>query len=437
MIPRYQTKTMQAIFCDESKYKTWLLVEMAHLEAYLEHKKVPDDGLMDRLITRAQKIDWHKFIDEVEHHEQDTRHDVIAFLQTLEDTFGKDARLIHVGLTSSDIVDTAQAVLIGQASKELEHKLKHLITVLWRQAQKYRGVACLGRTHGQGAEPMTFGVKILSHLTELMRGYERLSLAKEACLVGKLSGAVGVYALTPPAIEQQALKKLGLKPEVVATQVVARDRHAALFSAMAVLAGSIERLAVEIRLLMHGQVKEISEPFFSKQKGSSAMPHKKNPILSENLTGLMRLVRAYAQASLENQALWHERDISHSSVERVIIPDLFHVMDFALSRLTNLMANLVVDETRMKKNLEAAGDGLQSQAVMLALIEKGLMRKAAYELVQTAALSGQKSFKDALTDAGISEHLSQEELIKIFSDTDTMRHEEVLFDRVACLMNEK
>lgn len=437
MIPRYQTKTMQAIFCDESKYKTWLLVEMAHLEAYLGHKKIPDDGLLGRLTTQAQKIDWQRFVDAVEHHEQDTRHDVIAFLQTLEDTFGEDARLIHVGLTSSDIVDTAQAILIGQATGAIEQKLKQLIMVLWQQAQKYRGVVCLGRTHGQAAEPMTFGVKILSHLAELMRGYERLSLAKEGCLVGKLSGAVGVYALTSPAIEQRALTKLGLKPEVVATQVVARDRHAALCSAMAVLAGSIERLAVEIRLLMHGQVKEIAEPFSNKQKGSSAMPHKKNPILSENLTGLMRLVRAYAQAALENQALWHERDISHSSVERVIIPDLFHVMDFALSRLTDLMAHLVVDETRMKKNLESAGDGLQSQAVMLALIEKGLMRKAAYELVQTAALCGQKSFKDALVDAGINEHLSQEELVKIFSSADLIRHEDALFDRVACLVNEK
>jgi adenylosuccinate lyase len=434
MIPRYQTEIMRTIFCDETKYQTWFKVEIAYLEAYLNQQKLADMSLLKRISAKADTIDWTSLSAATLGYEQETRHDVIAFLQALEDIFGEDSRLIHVGLTSSDIVDTALALQMQEASQEISKKLKNLVAVMWQQAQNCRGIMCLGRTHGQAAEPTTFGLKLLSHVAEIHRGHQRFVAAAEDCRVGKLSGAVGVYALTHPLVEQQALTALGLKPETVATQVVARDRHAALFAACATLAGSIERLAVEIRLLMHGQVKEVSEPFHKKQKGSSAMPHKKNPIVSENLTGLMRLIRSYSIASLENQALWHERDISHSSVERVIVPDLFHVLDFAVTRLTDLIAHLVIDAPRMKKNLDDAGDRLLSQAVMLALIEKGLMRQEAYEMVQNASLDGHKSFKAGLLDADIEQYLSTDELETIFSASYCVRHEGYVFDRVAKLI---
>lgn len=388
-----------------------------------------DDNLIERLKTKIDHIDWGQLIALVQHHENSTRHDVIAFLQSLEDLLGEDARYIHMGLTSSDIVDTAQSLLIRQALEQILKQLKETVHALWLKAEQYKGVPCLGRTHGQAAEPMTFGIKLLSHVAEMQRSYKRLELSLSDCSIGKLSGAVGVYALTDPCIEEHALAQLSLYPETIATQVVARDRHAAMCTAMAVLAGSIERFAVEIRLLMHGQVQEVSEPFFAQQKGSSAMPHKKNPILSENLTGLMRLVRSYAQASLENQALWHERDISHSSVERVIIPDMFHVMDFALMRLINLVNNLQVDESRMLKNLHSTGEALCSQKVLMALIKKGLMRQQAYEIVQKAVQSG-SDFNKQLVYAGASQFISSSELNEIISSQLHISHEETLFDRI-------
>lgn len=428
MIPRYQTEAMRRLFDDTNKYQTWLAIEMACLEACERAQQKTDTGLVARLKQKACRIDWDDFHEAVVRYEQETHHDVIAFLKVLEDEFGDDARLLHLGLTSSDIVDTGWALIFKEASQKIEDNLGTLIKTLWKKAQTNRGVVCLGRTHGQAAEPTTFGIKLLSHLMELVRSFERLIQARKDCLVGKLSGAVGVYSLIDPQIEADALGALGLVPETIATQVVARDRLAAYVSQAAVLAGSIERLAVEIRLLMHGQVQEVSEPFYEKQKGSSAMPHKKNPILSENLTGLMRLVRSYALAALENQALWHERDISHSSVERVIIPDLFHVLDFALMRLNKLIDGLVVHKDRMRQNLAEVGDILCSQAVMAALIKKGLMRQEAYEIVQRAALSSPVQFKKAIeTDA--RKHLKSEDIEEIFSQAHTIRSEPVLYDR--------
>lgn len=437
MISRYQTELMKELWSDENKFKTWYLVEIAHLRARLANLGQEKNDLIKRLEKKKETIDWAHFSQEVFRYDREIRHDVIAFLHALEDELGDDARLLHLGLTSSDIVDTSFALLLRASLEEILKKLRLLIDTLWQQAQKYRGVMCLGRTHGQAAEPTTFGIKLLSHLAEFERSFKRLLAIKKDIAVGKLSGAVGVYSHTDPLVEKNALFALGLNPETVATQTIARDRHAAFFSALAVLAGSIERLAVEIRLLMHGQVAEVFEPFYEKQKGSSAMPHKKNPVLSENLTGLMRLMRSYAQAALENQALWHERDISHSAVERVIAPDALSVMDFALDRAVQVAKDLVVDQEKMAHNLDDVSDKLLSQAVMLALVDKGLMRQSAYEMVQKAALSSQnKNFKDALKHVGIHEFLNDDELIDIFSSQRHIVHEHHLYERVHELLRD-
>lgn len=431
MIPRYQTEAMKAIWSDEAKFKSWLQVEIAHLEAQKQHSK--DLGFLK---NQAQSIDWSEFSKRVAHFDSHIKHDVIAFLRTVEEQMGEHARFLHRGLTSSDIVDTAFALLLKKASEQLLHRLLGLVNILWLQANKSRGVLCLGRTHGQAAEPTTFGIKLLGHLCELARGYQRLKIAADQISVGKLSGAVGVYAHTDPEVEKTALQALGLKPETIGTQVVARDRHAEFFCTLAIIAGSVERLAVEFRLLMHGQVQEAYEPFAKHQQGSSAMPHKKNPIGCENISGLMRLVRSYAVAALENQALWHERDISHSSVERVIAPDATTLLDFALDRLTQIVSGLVFDSSRMSANVSTAGDALRSQALLAALLDTGLMRSEAYELVQQAAqaISAQFNFKSALQKLGVSKYLSESKLDQILLAPSTVPHEDLLFDRAQEMM---
>lgn len=425
MIPRYQTEFMQELFSDEHKYYQWFLVEIAYLEAYLS-QKTHDEALIERLTTKAKTIDWVEFAKKVAIAERETRHDVIAFLEVLELELGADVRMIHLGLTSSDVVDTAFSGILKAGGIEILKRLRELIGELTQKALENKGVSCLGRTHGQAAEPTTFGIKLLGHACELERSYKRISLAVKEISYGKLSGAVGVYAHTCPEVEKRALDNLGLDPETVATQVVARDRHAAFFTSLAVLAGSMERLAVEIRLLMHGEVREVKEAFLAKQKGSSAMPHKKNPILSENISGLMRLVRSYALSALENQALWHERDISHSSVERVIAPDCLNVLDFSLTRLSGVIKGLEVDAARMKENLNHHSETILSQAVMIALIKKGMMRKAAYELVQEAVLNNNLPSK--LDSFGFSE----EELKELRK---TNENEEILFERALLLID--
>lgn len=433
MIDRYQSSFMKDWWSESNKFRSWFKVEVAYLEAYLEHHRMPKKEMIERLKRAETSIDWQEFSIRVADFDAVVKHDVIAFLHVLEEKVGDDARLIHIGLTSSDIVDTAFATLLKGASLEIDNKLTLVIQSLWQQAKRYRGVHALGRTHGQAAEPTTFGIKLLGHVCELWRGRERLRLATKGISVGKLSGAVGVYAHTEPEIEEKALKTLGLEAETVATQVVARDRHAAFFTALACLAGSVERFATEIRLLMHGEVREAFEPFSQKQKGSSAMPHKKNPVLTENLTGLMRMMRSYALAALENQSLWHERDISHSSVERIIAPDATSVMEFALGRLKGVIEDLVVDNERLAQNLSDAGDKLYSQGVMLALVKKGMMRQEAYELVQKAALK-QGAMRKNLSEAGINRSLSETELDGIFSPANTLRYEDALFQRVETLI---
>lgn len=430
MIPRYQTEFMKKLWSDENKFRTWFLIEIAHLEAVLGSDQ-KDRALLERLHEKSRSIDWSSFVNRLKIHEERVHHDVIAFLHTLEEELGSDARLIHLGLTSSDIVDTAFSKLLASACAEIMVKLKNLIGALMEKALENQNIPCLGRTHGQAAEPTTFAIKLLGHCCELKRSLVRLSQAKDEISVGKFSGAVGVYAHTSPKVEEEALSTLGLRPETVATQVVARDRHAALFSSFAILAGSLERLALEIRLLSHGEVKEVAEAFSSTQKGSSAMPHKKNPVLSENISGLMRLMRSYAMASLENQALWHERDISHSSVERVIAPDATSILDFALERLCGLIKGLSIDPHRMKENLLAKSDLLSSQALMLALIKKGMMRQEAYELVQKAAMKD-GGIKDNLRSlvAGVLPESEIDELFLVSTPD-----EELFFKRTKVLID--
>lgn len=434
MIRRYQTDVMNQQWSEENKYRHWLNVELTYLEEWLKHHPENDEGLLARLHHKARSIKWPAFIERLQRYELDVKHDVIAFLHAVEDEFGADARLIHVGLTSSDIVDTAYAILLREAAVIIKDRLHMLISTLWLQAQRYKKIRCLGRTHGQAAEPLSFGIKLLSNTCEFIRDYERLEQAISAISVGKYSGAVGVYAHNEPHIEEAALNALGLKAETIASQIVARDRHAQLYTTLAVLAGSIERLAVEIRLLSHGDIAELREPFSAKQKGSSAMPHKKNPIQSENLTGLMRMVRSYALVALENQALWHERDISHSSTERIIGPDATSIMEFALVRLTTLVENLVVNEDVMKEHLNAAGDLVSSQRIMLALITRGHTRQQAYDMVQKLALNHHGDFKTALTNSSIGTTLGADVIDDLVKHDHHLRHEDTLYARVENLM---
>ncbi len=436
MISRYQSAAMKTLWSDEHKFATWFLVERVYLAAYMRHKGMHDEPLLVRLKQAEARIDWQRFSTRVAHYDEEVKHDVIAFLHALEDELHDDSRLIHSGLTSSDIVDTAFAYLLRSANDNILLVLQRTIEAMWLKAKAFRGVLCLGRTHGQAAEPTTFGLKLLGHAVELKRNYDRLKRVATELAVGKLSGAVGVYAHTTPAIEAETLGELGLVPETVATQVVARDRHAHYFATLATLAGSIERFALEIRLLMHGQVKEAFEPFAAKQKGSSAMPHKKNPILSENLTGLMRMIRSYALAALENQGLWHERDISHSSVERIIAPDATSLMEFALLRLHSLVTNMVVDTDRLQLNLDDAGSVLKSQALMIALVDAELPRQRAYEMVQAAALSRSGSFRDRVRVVGIEDILGAAACDAIVASGDKVIHEDAIFARAEELLRE-
>src|SRR5688500_10087091 len=410
MISRYIRPDFARLWSDEHRYQTWLDVELAACEAMEDEGTVPR-GTSAAVRAKANgKLDPAR-IDEIE---RTTRHDVIAFLTHVEELAGEPARWLHRGMTSSDVLDTSLAVLLNRAADMLVERTDTLIAALAARAKEHARTPLIGRSHGIHAEPVTFGVALAGHLSEIKRGRLRLVRAQEEIAHGKIAGAVGTYAHLSPELEERALAKLGLKPETVATQVVARDRHAAFFSALALLAAGIERLATNVRHWQRTEVGEAEERFSAGQKGSSAMPHKRNPILSENLCGLARIVRAAVVPALENVALWHERDISHSSVERMIAPDATATLGFMLERAAGLVEGLVVYPERLSENLDLSGGLYFSEAVMLALVDRGLPRQGAYEIVQKSAMrafQGEGDFRKLLgDDSEVSSRLSPAEV---------------------------
>ncbi|MBK47791.1 MAG: adenylosuccinate lyase, partial [Pelagibacteraceae bacterium] len=359
MIPRYSNEKISSIWSDKNRYEIWLKIEIAVCEKLYIDKKIPKKDFL--LIKNKSKID----VKDIQRLDEKTQHEVIAFLNSVSKKVGKSSRYIHQGITSSDIIDTAFSVQLKQATEIVIADLNNLLKVLKIKAKKYKNTICLGRTHGIHAEPTTFGLKLASFYAEMERNFNRLKVALEDISICAISGAVGTYATIDPKIENFVAKKLNLKSEKISTQVIPRDRHAHLFSIFAIIASSIERIAVEIRHLQRTEVREVEEFFSKTQKGSSAMPHKKNPVLSENLTGLSRYIRSAVVPMLENIALWHERDISHSSVERILAPDVTIGLNFAINRLTKLISNLKVYPENMKKNLNLLNGLVFSQALLL------------------------------------------------------------------------
>jgi len=417
MIPRYTPEVFADLWSDRTRFAVWLDVELAGCEAMEEAGLVPR-GTSASIRQKNLKLDPEPILEI----EKTTRHDVIAFLTHVEELAGDPARVLHQGMTSSDVLDTSFAVLLVRATDELLIRCDKLIAALVKRAEEHAHTPMIGRSHGIHAEPVTFGVVLAGHLAEVKRGRKRLEAARREIAVGKIAGAVGTYVHLAPDIEKRALAALGLEPETVATQVVARDRHAAFFSALAVVAASVERLATNVRHWQRTEVSEAEEKFSKGQKGSSAMPHKRNPVLSENICGLARVVRAALVPALEDVALWHERDISHSSVERMIAPDSTATLAFILDRAASIVDGLVVYPERMQKNLDASGGLFFSEAVMLALVGMGLPRQRAYELVQRNAMRafhGEGDFRKLLAeDSDVTSRLTPGELERCFD----MRH---------------
>ena len=428
MIARYTRPEMGKLWDLENKYHKWLDVEIAACEAWAELGEIPRDVL--RTIKKKAMFDVNK-IDEIE---QVVKHDVIAFLTSVAQSLGPESRFMHKGLTSSDILDTALALLMRDASDMIIKDIIELMDVLKKQAYKYKETLMIGRSHGIHAEPMTFGLKFALWYEDMKRNLSRIKKARETISVGKLSGAVGTFSNIPPAIEEKVCKKLGLRPEPVATQIVQRDRHAEYLLTLALIAASVEKIAVEIRHLQRTEVLEAEEPFMAGQKGSSAMPHKRNPIGCENLSGLARLVRSNAMAALENIALWHERDISHSSVERVIIPDSSILTDYMLHRLKGILDKLHVYPKRMKENMLKSYGLFNSQRVMLALIDKGINRDFAYDIVQRNAMkswqTGSQFRKILFRDTDVKRYLTAKEMEDIFDLKYYLKNVDYIFKRV-------
>ena len=428
MIPRYSPKEFVELWSEKTRYNTWLEVELAACDAMESAGLVPH-GTARSIREKNVALDARR----IEEIEATTRHDVIAFLTHVEELAGEPARWLHRGMTSSDVLDSSLALLLVRAADMLIARCDKLVAALGQRAREHARTPMIGRSHGIHAEPVTFGVALAGHLAEVKRGHVRLVRAREEIAVGKIAGAVGSYAHLSPAIEEQALGALGLRPETVSTQVVARDRHAAFFSALAVVATAIERLATNVRHWQRTEVGEAEEKFSKGQKGSSAMPHKRNPVLSENLCGLARIVRSAVVPALENVALWHERDISHSSVERMIAPDATTTLGFMLERATGLVEGLVVYPANLKRNLDLTGELFFSEAVMLALVHKGLPRQRAYEMVQRSAMrafQGEGSFREFLkADSEIKTLLQAGEIDECFDLDHALRYAEVLVER--------
>ncbi len=428
MIPRYSTKVMNEIWSEQNKYQKWLDVEVAACEAWAKLGNIPQKSL-----ENIQKKASFR-VERIEEIENITRHDVIAFVSCVAEFIGDDARFVHMGLTSSDVLDTAYALQCKEAGEIIIEDIKALMEALKKRAYEYKDLPAMGRSHGIHAEPIAFGSKFALWYAEMERNLKRMADAVDVISYGKISGAVGTFANVPPEVEEYVCIKLGIKAEPLSTQIVQRDRHAQFFTTIALIGCTIEKIAVEIRHLQRTEVLEAMEPFGKGQKGSSAMPHKKNPILSENLTGMARLLRGYALSAMENVALWHERDISHSSVERVIGPDATTILDFALKRLKGLIEGLVVFPENVKKNLELTKGLWHSGNVLLALVDAGMLRDDAYAIVQRNALpvwEGKGDFKEALlNDPEVTAKLSKEKIDDLFDLSHHMKHVKTIFNRV-------
>jgi len=428
MIPRYSRKAMAAVWEPENRFRKWLQIEIWVCEAMAKRGEIPVAALK----TIKEKAGFD--VERIEEIEKVVKHDVIAFLTAVGERLGPEARYLHLGLTSSDILDTSLAMLLVEAAKILEEDLLVFLKVLKRRAYEYRRTPMIGRTHGIHAEPITFGLTLALWYAEMERNLERLRQAKERIAYGKISGAVGTFAHLSPAVEAYVCKKCGLKPAPISSQIIQRDRHAEFLTTLALIAASVEKIALQIRHLQRTEVAEAEEPFGQGQKGSSAMPHKRNPIAAENLTGLSRVVRSNAFAALENVPLWHERDISHSSVERIIAPDSTILLDYMLDRVTQLVDHLVVYPQAMKANLERTRGLIFSEAVMLRLVQKGLSREEAYALVQKAAFRALREKREfpaiLLKDRSILKHLKPEEVKRCFDLFHCLRYVDTIFRRV-------
>ena len=419
---------MSGVWRPENRYQTWLDIEILACEAMAKKGDIPAESF--KKIKERAAFD----IARIEEIEKTTKHDVIAFLTSLSEKVGEDGRYIHMGLTSSDILDTSFAVLLKQAAQILIDDINLLLPVLKGKALEHRDTLMIGRSHGIHAEPITFGLKMALWYQEMERNLTRLVRAKNTISYGKISGAVGTFSFVAPSIEEYVCQKLGLKPAPISSQIIQRDRHAEFFTTLAIIASSIDKFSQEIRLLQRTEVREVEEYFAAGQKGSSAMPHKRNPVLSENLCGLARLMRSYALASLEDVALWHERDISHSSVERVIAPDATTVLDFMLHRFTRLVEKLVVDRDRMLANLSMTKGIIFSQMVLLKLIERGMSRENAYRVVQADAMRSWNEGTDfqrlLLEDKEVMAYINATDIEDAFKIDNFLKNIDFIFRRV-------
>ncbi|MCY1038974.1 adenylosuccinate lyase [Staphylococcus nepalensis] len=427
MIERYSREEMSNIWTDQNRYEAWLEVEILACEAWSKLGDIPAEDV--KKIRQNAKVD----VNRAKEIEEETRHDVVAFTRQVSETLGEERKWVHYGLTSTDVVDTALSYVIKQANDIIEKDLERFIEVLAQKAKDYKYTLMMGRTHGVHAEPTTFGVKMALWYTEMKRNLERFKRVREEIEVGKMSGAVGTFANIPPEIEAYVCEHLGLDAAPVSTQTLQRDRHAYYIATLALISTSMEKFAVEIRNLQKTETREVEEAFAKGQKGSSAMPHKRNPIGSENITGIARVIRGYVTTAYENVALWHERDISHSSAERIMLPDVTIALDYGLNRFTNIVERLTVFEDNMLTNIDKTYGLIYSQRVLLALINKGLAREVAYDKVQPKAMTSWETktpFRTLIeNDSSITELLSSEELDECFNPKHHLNQVDTIFNR--------
>ncbi|HCY9072341.1 TPA: adenylosuccinate lyase [Listeria monocytogenes] len=428
MLERYTRKEMGNIWTEQNRYQAWLEVEILACEAWAELGDIPKEDVAK--IRANAKFD----VDRIHEIELETRHDVVAFTRSVSESLGAERKWVHYGLTSTDVVDTANSYLLKQANEILRKDLENFIAIIGEKAKEHKYTVTMGRTHGVHAEPTTFGLKLALWYEEMKRNLERFNFAADGVEFGKISGAVGTYANIDPFVEAYVCEKLGTTPAPISTQTLQRDRHAEYLATLALIATSVEKFAVEVRALQKSEVREVEEFFAKGQKGSSAMPHKRNPIGSENVTGLARVIRGHMVTAYENVPLWHERDISHSSAERIILPDSTILLDYILNRFGNIVKNLTVFPENMKRNMDRTLGLIYSQRVLLALIDKGLAREAAYDVVQPKAMEAwekQVPFRELVEqDATITENLSAEEIADCFDYNYHLKNVDLIFDRL-------